>query len=113
MGPGSKKIYVPDGFVSAAYASFVQDPSKYDRIMFDDDHMLVTQIVIAKDLTVEVESKTDFSADFQAKAVKVANLGGGITYAKKSERKYSISVNDGKEYLFAIGAVEADKFVDE
>lgn len=112
MGDGSKKIYVPDGYVPAAYEKFVGNPGNYDRILFDDDHMLVTQIVIVKNLTVEVESKSDFSSDFQAKATKVSELDVGVSYAKKSERKYSISVNDGKEYLFAIGAVEADKFAE-
>jgi len=33
-----------------------------------------------------------------------------ISYSRKGDRKYALSVSDAKEYLFAIGAVEADKF---
>ena len=112
MGEGSRKYYIPAAYVPAAYEKFAEHATDYDRILFSDDNMLVTQIVIVKNLTLEVESRTDFSADFQAKATKVSELGGGISYSKKSERKYSISVQDGKDYLFAIGAVEADKFAE-
>lgn len=112
MGAGSKKLYIPGNFIPAAYEKFADDPSAHDAILFDDGNMLVDQIVIVKNLSVEVESKIDFSLDFQAKATKVSELGGGIKYSRKSERKYSISVSDGKEYLFGISGVEADEFAD-
>lgn len=112
MGAGSRKIYIPGNFIPAAYEKFAEDPQNYDSILFDDDNMLVDQIVIVKSLAVEVESKVDFTADFQAKAARVNDLGGGISYSRKSERQFEIKVDDGKEYLFAIGAVEADKFAD-
>lgn len=112
MGTGSKKIYIPQNYVPAAYEKFVEHPDAFDSILFDDDIMLVDQIVIVKDLTIEVESKVDFSADFEAKATKVSELGGGINYSRQSARQYRLSVNDGKEYLFAVSGVEADKFAD-
>lgn len=110
MGAGSKKLYIPDAFIPAAYKQFKKNPGAYDEILSSKGHMLVNQIVIVRNLSVEVEAKTDFSADFQAKAARVSELGGGISYAKKGERKYSISVNDDKDYLFAISGVEANKF---
>ncbi|HEU4651977.1 MAG TPA: hypothetical protein VFS49_11250 [Croceibacterium sp.] len=112
MGAGSKKLYIPQNFVPAAYGHFVRDPGSFDPILFDDDIMLVDQLVIVTDLTVEVESKVDFSADFDAKAAGVSGLDGGIAYSRQSARTYQLRVNDGKEYLFALGAVEADKFAE-
>ena len=112
MGAGSRKLYIPEEYVPAAYETFAKAPGQYDRILFNDDNMLVTQIVIVKNLSVEVESKTEFSAEFEAKATKVENLGGGINYKRTGERKFAISVADGKEYLFGIKGVEADKFAD-
>ena len=109
MGAGSRKYYIPSNFILAAYREFKKNPGAYDDILRSPKNMLVNQIVIVTNLTLEVESKADFTADFQAKATNVANLGGGISYSKKSERKYAINVNDGKEYLFAISGVEADK----
>lgn len=110
MGAGSKRLYIPDNFVPAAYKKFAANRAAYDDILFDADNMLVTQIVVATNLTIEIESKTDFTADFDAKATQVNGLGGGIKYQRTGDRKYALSVKDGKEYLFAIGAVEADKF---
>ena len=112
MGPGSRKLYIPQDFVLEAYRQFAEDPTSYDRILFKDDNMLVTQILVVRNLSIEVESTSEFSADFQAKATKVNDLGGGIKYSRKNERKYEISVADEKEYLFGIGAVQADKFAD-
>jgi hypothetical protein len=109
LGPGSKKLYIPDEFVPAAYRKFAAARASYDDILFDDDHMLVTQIVVATDLKIDVQSQSDFSAEFEAKASQVSGLGGGINYKRTSERSYALSVSGGKEYLFAIGAVQADK----
>ncbi len=109
MGAGSRKYYIPSNYIPAAYKEFKKNPAAYDGILRSKGNMLVSQIVIVTNLTLEVESRADFTADFQAKADNVANLGGGISYSRTSARKYAISVNDGKEYLFAIGGVEADK----
>lgn len=112
MGAGSKKLYIPGQFVPAAYEVFAENPTQYDRILFNDDNMLVTQIVIVKNLSIEVESRTEFSASFEAKAEKVSGLGAGVSYKRTGERKFTVSVSDGKEYLFGIKGVEADKYAD-
>jgi len=110
MGEGSRKLYIPQEFVPAAYEHFVENSGSYDRVLFDNDLMLVTQIVLVRNLQIEVESKNEFSADFQAKATKVNELGGGIEYTRKTERKYQISVTGEKDYLFGIRGVEADEY---
>lgn len=109
MGPGSKKLYVPDGYIPAAYKKFAANRSAYDDILFSDKNMLVNQIVIVTNLTIDVDSNSDFSADLDAKAAQANAASADIKYERKSDRKYSLSIKDGKEYLFAIGAVDAHK----
>lgn len=109
MGAGSRKLYIPREFVPAAYKAFRKNAEAYDDILASSKHMLVNQIVLVRNLTLKVDSRADFSTDFQAKATHVNDLGGGIRYSRKSERSYEIEVSDGKEYLFAIGGIEADK----
>jgi hypothetical protein len=112
FGPGSLKRYIPRGFIKAAYEELAEDSDKYATVVFDKDNMLVDQIILTSNLKVTVESQADFGASFEAKAEAVNKLGGGIKYSRKSERHYEVSVSDGKEYLFAIGAIEANKFAE-
>jgi hypothetical protein len=109
LGEGSQKLYIPRGFIEAAYEHFAAHSDQYYRVMFDPHRMLIDQIVIARHLRIEVESKSVFGLDFEAKAAAINDLGGGVTFNRTGDRKYSIAIDDGKEYLFAVGAVQADK----
>jgi hypothetical protein len=112
LGAGSSKYYIPRGFIQAAYREMAEDSDRFDPIVFNKDNMLVDQIVITANLKVVVESGSEFGAGFEAKAEAVNKLGGGVSYSRKSSRHYEVSVSDGKEYLFALGAIEANKMVD-
>lgn len=112
MGSGSKKFYIPRDIVRKAYRHFALEPSKYEDTVFHSDRMLVDQIVIARDVTLEVESRNEFGVDFDAKATAINDIGGGVEYRRVSERTYKVSIKDGRDYLFAIGGVEADEFTD-
>ncbi|MBC2778505.1 hypothetical protein [Parasphingopyxis marina] len=109
LGAGSKKYYIPRGYISEAYRAFAEQSDSYPSVVFDDDHMLIDQIVIVQNLALEVESKSEFGAAFEAKAENVNNLGIGVKYTRTSERKYQIEITDGKEYLFGLSGVQADK----
>jgi hypothetical protein len=111
LGVGSIKYYIPRGFLEAAYKEMAEDSDQFDPIVFDKDNMLVDQIVIARNLKVVVESSAEFDSSFEAKADAVNKLGAGVSYSRKSTRHYEVNVNDGKEYLFALGAIEANKLV--
>src|SRR6185295_8442861 len=90
MGAGSKKLYIPDAFIPAAYKKFAAARAGYDDILFSSGNMLVNQIVIVTNLTVDIDSTADFSADFDARAAQENAASTGITYDRKSDRKYSL-----------------------
>ncbi len=110
LGPGSKKFYIPRDCIETAYKYFAAHSDQYNKVVFDPHRMLVDQIVIATNPQITVESHSSFGADFEAKATKINDLGGGVTFSRKSDRSYAIAVEDGKQYLFAIGAIQADRF---
>lgn len=111
FGPGSKKIYIPRNVALTAYEQFAEASNRHHPILFDPDVMLINQILLVRDLTVDVESKSSFGADFEAKATKVSDTQAGISFSRTGERKYAIQVNDGKDYLFGVGAIEANELV--
>jgi hypothetical protein len=108
LGAGCKKFYIPEDFLKSGYAHAQENSNQFDKQLFDDDRMAVSQIVVVKKMKVTVESESNFTADFQAKATDINGLGIGVTYEKKTEKKYEIDLDDGKEYLFAIRAVQLD-----
>lgn len=108
LGEGCRKIYIPEDFLKSGYAHAQKHSNQFDRQLFDDDRMAVSQILIVRKMKVTVESESNFTGDFQAKATDINGLGLGVTYEKKTERKYEIDLDDGKEYLFAIRAVQLD-----
>ena len=110
LGEGSQKFYIPRDYILDAYRTFAGQSDSFHRVVFDSNRMLVDQIVIARNLSIVVESESAFGADFQARADNVNGLEGGVTFRRENERRYEIKVSDGRDYLFAIGAVQADKF---
>jgi hypothetical protein len=70
--------------------------------------MAVNQVLIVRQMKLVVESNAVFSASFDAKADQITDLKVGVSYSRKSDRTYEIELDDGKDYLFAIGAVQLD-----
>jgi len=108
LGAGCTKYYIPKGFLSAAYDHAQKHSNQVDKEIFDDDYMAVNQVLIVRQMKLVVESNAVFSASFDAKADQITDLKVGVSYSRKSDRTYEIELDDGKDYLFAIGAVQLD-----
>ena len=102
LGAGSRKLYIPTGFLKSAYAYAEANSGKVDPQLFDDDYLAVSQIVLVKKLELSFESTANFSAGFDAKADDVTNMKVGVKYEKTTERKYTVKIDDGNDYLFAL-----------
>lgn len=98
--------------IRKTYEKMALNTTKYDEVYFDDDRMVVDQVLFAKNMTLTIESKSDFSAGFDAKAQATNELGLGVKYKKLSERSYEYELKRSDPYLIAIGGVQADKYVD-
>ena len=109
LGAGCAKYYIPDGFLKSGYDYAQAHSDQFDKQLFYDDYMGVSQILIVKKMKVTVESETEFSAGFDAKADEITALKLGVEYKKSSKRTYDIDLDDGKEYLFGIRGVQLDK----
>ena len=112
LGAGARKRFIPRDILREAYLRFAEDASKYPAVFFNDDRMLVDQVLLVRELELEVTSNTNFSADFEAKAEQMSNLNLGLKYEKKTDKSYTLKLDGAKEYLFALTAVQADKFLD-
>lgn len=111
LGTGAQKRYIPRDLISDEYKTNIAEHSDQFRpVVFHDDRMLVDQILLVKNLSVEIESTTTFTADFNAKADAVNGLDVGLKYHKTSESKYKLEVAGDREYLFGLAAIQADKF---
>ena len=109
LGTGCVKYYIPDGFLKSGYEYAQEHSNDFDKQLFYDDYMGVSQILIVQKMKVTVESETDFSAGFDAKAAEITDLKLGVKYEKSSKRKYEIDLDDGKEYLFGIRGIQLDR----
>lgn len=111
FGEGSKKYYLPSQVIKRAYEKFASMSDRVDPVIFDREVMLVDQIAIVRNLKIEVESKSTFGTDVDAKVEKVTKVEAGVEYKRESDRKLSLKISDDKEYLFAVSAVEANELV--
>lgn len=109
LGAGCAKYYIPEGFLKAGYDHAQSHSDQFDRQLFYDDYMGVSQILVVRKMKLTVESDSDFSAGFDAKADEITDLNLGVKYQKTSKRKYDIDLDDGKEYLFGVRGVQLDK----
>ena len=111
FGAGARKRFIPRDLLIEAYRRFAQKSGDYPPVFFDDDRMVVDQVLLVKELALEVTSDSDFTANFDAKADEMTKAKLGLKYERKSNRVYKLSLDGTREYLFALSAVEADKFV--
>lgn len=111
FGEGSRKRFIPRDLLIEAYRKFAKNSANYPAVFFDDDRMVVDQVLLVKKMALEVTSDSDFSANFDVKAEEMNKAKLGLKYEKKSNRVYKLSLDGTREYLFALSGVEADKFV--
>lgn len=109
LGAGCVKYYIPNGFLKSGYKHAQEHSDQFDRQLFYDDYMGISQILIVRKMKMTVESESNFSAGFDAKAAEITDLNAGVKYQKKTNTKYEIDIDDGKEYLFGVCGVQLDK----
>lgn len=112
MKEGSKKCYIPEDFLRSTYEMMAKDSGKYDAIVFSRDRMVIDQTLIVKNMSVTVEGKSSFSTEFDLRATAINDLGAGVKYKRTGDSTFVVDVDDDKEYLFAVGAKQADKYID-
>lgn len=112
FGAGARKRLIPRDLLIEAYRRMARDSGRFPSVFFDSDRMVVDQVLLVRHLDITVQSDADFSANFDLKAQETSRLGIGVTYQRQSSRSYTMSLDGSVEYLFGIGAVQADKFVD-
>jgi hypothetical protein len=108
LGAGAVKRYIPTGFIRAGFQWAQQHSSEVDADLFDDDYMLVDQLLLVKSMTVKVKSETDFDAGFKAQASEISDTNIGISYDVSRDREVSVTIDDGRTYLFALAAVQLE-----
>jgi len=111
FGPGARKLFIPRALLEEAFRTMAKTSTDWPTVFFDDDYMCVDQLLLVRKLTVTIESEAEFSASFEAKAAAANAQNLGVTYAQSSEKSYKLTLDGTEDYLFAVGAVEADEFV--
>jgi len=109
---GARKRLIPRDLLIEAYRAMAKASGNFPAVFFDNDRMVVDQVLLVREMTITVTSDADFSASFNAKAEETNALNVGVTYTRKSSRSYAMSLDGSRDHLFGVGAVEADKFVD-
>lgn len=112
LGAGAEKRLIPRDILAKTYRDMAALPGKYDELYFSNNRMVIDQMLLVRSLSLSVTSDKDFSVDTDARADAINALGAGVSYKKSSKRTYSVEINSPDPMLFAVGAVQADKFVD-
>jgi hypothetical protein len=112
LGAGAEKRLIPRDLLAKTYRDMAALPGKYDELYFSDDRMVIDQLLLVRKLSLTVTSDVDFSAGIDARAEAINALNAGVNYKKSSKRSYSVEIDSAEPMLFAVGAVQADKFVD-
>lgn len=111
FGAGSRIEYVPTEYLARLAKKLKYDASKIDPSMAIDisDNLIVDQIVVAKNYTLEftLNKKLDvgFAAEVQASNV---NVGAKFAVKKTSDTTFKIDVLDGVEYLVGLKGIDWD-----
>jgi hypothetical protein len=108
LGAGSVKRYIPSGFIDEGFRWCQKHSNDFDRQLFDDDYMLVDQLLLVKSMQLKVTSETDFSAGFKAQADAITDANIGVSYDTSRDREVKIAIDDGRTYLFALAAVQLE-----
>jgi len=111
FGEGARKRLIPRDLLAEAYRRMADRSSDFPAVFFNDDRMVVDQVLLVRALAITVTSESDFSGNFEAKAAGTNDLNVGVKYERKSSRSYTMTLDGSREYLFGVGGVQADKFV--
>jgi hypothetical protein len=113
FGGAAVKRYLAYDAMEECYSQMAKKAGDYPPAFFNNDRMLIDRIVIVQNLSVVITSKVEFSVDFQAALEKATEIGGGVSYKNITERSFTLKLNGTTPYLFGVGAVQADKWVQD
>jgi hypothetical protein len=113
FGGSAIKRYLTHDPAAECYAEMGKNMTKYPLAFFNNDRMLVDRIVIVRNLSITVTSKVDFSVGLKASLTAAQEVGGGISYNNVTTRSYTLKLDGTQPYLFGLGAVQADKWIDD
>lgn len=111
LGPGAEKRLIPRDLLIKTYVGMAANSGKYDPALFDNDRMVIDQVLLVKKLGLTVTSEMEFSIGFDAKADAITNLNAGVKYKKLTKKSYKVEIDSADPFIFAVGAVQADKFI--
>lgn len=111
LGAGAEKRIIPRDLLISTYVKMAVNSNKYDPALFDNDRMVIDQVLLVRKLALTVTSETDFSVGFDAKADAITNLNAGVKYKKLTKKSYKVEIDSSDPFIFAVGAVQADKFI--
>jgi hypothetical protein len=111
FGPGSRIEYVPTEHLARLAKKLNYDSSKIDPNVAIDisDNLIVDQIVVAKDYTLEfaLNKKLDVGFDAEARASN-ADIGAKFAVRKTSATAFKVAVKDGVDYLVGLKTIDWD-----
>jgi hypothetical protein len=111
LGAGAEKHLIPRDLLKSTYQGMAKNSGKYHPALFDNDRMVIDQVLLVRKLALTVTSEKEFSVGFEAQADAINNLKAGVTYKKVTEKSFNVSIDSPDPFLLAVGGVEADKFI--
>jgi hypothetical protein len=111
FGQGTKREYIPLGYLARLYEHVGGDPASIDITLAENN--VVTSILVTKNLKVTFESKAKFDAEFKAKLESlgsVPEIGAEVAYNMESDKKVVAKLSGKTEYLVALAVRDWDDF---
>lgn len=113
FGGSAIKRYLAYDAAAESYAEMGRNAANYPPAFFNNDRMLIDRIIIVKSLSVIVTSKVEFDASLTASLEAAQEVGGGISYSNMTTRSFTLKLDGTQPYLFGLGAVQADKWIED
>jgi len=105
LGAGSTRYYIPKGYLEELYDKLDGDERKIKSRM-DDDKMIVTSMIIARNFSSNISFKREIDFDLEARATALSETGSGLNFDKTSNRSMSVQFSGDKDYMIALGAIQ-------
>jgi hypothetical protein len=111
FGEGTKREYIPLGYLARLYEHVGGDPASIDITLAENN--VVTSILVTKNLKVTFESEAKFDSEFKAKLKSfgsVPEVGAKVAYKMETDKKVAAELSGETEYLVALAVRDWDDF---
>jgi hypothetical protein len=112
FGDGSRLSYIPTDYLSDLSKNFNGD----SKLAFPSvsvsvpDNLIVDQVVIAKNYSLQFVQKNSLSPSFAANAnAAVVSYGGKVAVTQSDAVTFKVAVTDGVEYLVGLQTIKWDQ----